>query len=190
MTNESFPVVCLGGSAGAVEAIRGLLRALPPEPGLSVVVVQHRRGPSILPEVLAASTTMIVELIVEGMLLERDHVYVIPPNCELSISGTVFHLRSVSKSRGWPNVITIFLESLAHSWKGKAIAVILSGLDSDGAAALKAVKSVGGTTFAQKKETAQFPEMPISAIKTGNVDFELSITEIAQELMRIGRANF
>jgi len=111
MTNESLPVVCLGGLGGAVEAIRGLLRALPPEPGLSVVVVQHRRGPSIFPEVLAASTTMIVQLIVGGMLLERDHVYVIPPNCEFSISGTVFHLRSVSKSRSWPNVITIFLES-------------------------------------------------------------------------------
>jgi chemotaxis response regulator CheB len=133
---------------------------------------------------------MEVQLIAEGMPLERDHVYVIPPNCELMISGGLFHLHSVSKSRGWPNVITIFLNSLAHSWKSKVIAVILSGLDSDGAAALKAVKSAGGITFAQKKETAQFPDMPISAIETGNVDFELSVAEIAHELARIGRAGF
>src|SRR5258707_7864161 len=81
MTSEKFPVVCLGGSAGAVEAIRGLLRALPPEPGLAVVVVQHRRGPSVLADVLSASSSMRVQLIAEGMPLERDRVYVIPPNC-------------------------------------------------------------------------------------------------------------
>jgi two-component system chemotaxis response regulator CheB len=190
VTIEYFPVVCLGGSAGAIEAIRGLLRALPPEPGLTMVVIQHRRGPSVLPEVLAASTSMKVHLIADGMLLERDNVYVIPPNCELSISGRVLHLRSVSKARGWPNIITIFLNSLASSWKSKAIAVILSGLDSDGAAALKAVKAAGGTTFAQKTETAQFPDMPISAIKTGNIDFELPVEEIAHELARIGRVGF
>lgn len=129
---------------------------------------------------------MPVVLVREGMPLERNHVYVIPPNCDLTLSADAFHLSALSKPYGWPRVITIFLESLAKHWTGQPIAVILSGLDSDGAEALRSIKAAGGITFAQKRSTAPFPDMPQSALDTGFVDFELTPEEIAHQLVRIG----
>ncbi|MEO8060213.1 MAG: chemotaxis protein CheB, partial [Burkholderiales bacterium] len=108
-------------------------------------------------------------------------------NRDLHVDGQVFHLTPISKPRGWPDVITVFLQSLTRFWDGKLIAVIVSGYDGDGAAALCGIKAVGGITIAQKLATAIQPDMPESAIATGCIDFVLSPEDIAKEIVRIAR---
>jgi chemotaxis response regulator CheB len=98
-----------------------------------------------------------------------------------------FRLEPISKPRGWPDVITVFLRSLARHWNGKLVAVIVSGFDGDGADALCAIRDVGGVVIAQKLETAEQPDMPESAIASGCVDFVLSPEEIAAEISRIAK---
>ena len=93
--SASFPVVCLGGSAGGIQPLTSLIREIPANAGLAIVVVQHRRGPSELPALLSRMTPMRVQLITQGMSVERDHVYVIPPNCDLRLSAGAFHLSSL-----------------------------------------------------------------------------------------------
>jgi two-component system chemotaxis response regulator CheB len=129
-----------------------------------------------------------VELITDGLVLQPNHVSIIPAQRDLlHILDGVFRLKPVSKPRGWPDVITVFLHSLAQHWNGKLIAVIVSGYDGDGAAALCGIKKAGGITIAQKLETAARPDMPESAISTGCIDFVLSPEDIAQEIVRIAR---
>jgi chemotaxis response regulator CheB len=179
MADKAFPVVCLGASAGGLDAYIRLIREIPVDAGAAIVVINHmRRQPTMLPEILGKATSMRVQLITKGMSLQQNHLYVIPPNCDLTLRDEAFRLSGLSKPNGWPNVITVFLKSLAKTWTGKPVAVILSGSGSDGAAALGAIKAAGGITFAQKPETAEFPEMPQSAIDTGFVDFKLSPEEI------------
>jgi chemotaxis response regulator CheB len=100
----------------------------------------------------------------------------------------VFQLKPISKPRGWPDVITVFLKSLTQYWDGKLIAVIVSGYDGDGAATLCGIKEAGGTIIAQKLATANQPDMPESAIDTGCIDFVLSPEDIAREIVRIAQA--
>ena len=101
-----------------------------------------------------------------------------------------FRLKPISKPRGWPDVITVCLVSLTRHWEGQLIAVIVSGYDGDGAAALCGIRDVGGITIAQKLETADFPDMPASAIASGCVDFILSPEEIAQKIVSIAHGTF
>ena len=99
-----------------------------------------------------------------------------------------FRLKPISKPRGWPDVITVFLRSLTENWDGKLVAVIVSGFDGDGAAALCGIKEVGGITIAQKPDTAGQPDMPENAIASGCIDFILSPEDIAKEIKRIAHA--
>jgi len=101
------------------------------------------------------------------------------------LEAVSFTLTPISKPRGWPDVITVFLQSLTRYWDGKLIAVIVSGYDGDGAAALSGIKDVGGITIAQKLSTAKQPDMPESAIASGCIDFVLSPEDIAREIVRI-----
>ena len=100
----------------------------------------------------------------------------------------MFHLAPISKPRGWPDVITVFLQSLTQFWDGKLIAVIVSGYDGDGAAALCGIQQVGGITMAQTLATAIQPAMPESAIASGCIDFVLSPEDIAEQIVRIAHA--
>jgi chemotaxis response regulator CheB len=131
---------------------------------------------------------MPVELITEKLLIEPDHVFIIPVQRDLHVFNGEFRLKPISKPRGWPDVITVFLRSLTKHWDGKLIAVIVSGYDGDGAAALCGIKKVGGVTIAQKLDTAGAPDMPESAIASGCIDFVLSPEDIAQEIVRIAHA--
>jgi len=186
MPMKNFPVVCVGGSAGGLDAYIRLLKNLPADMGVAIVIVNHITVmPTQLHEVLPRFSKMPVELITEDLLIEPDHVYIIPANRDLHIDGDVFHLAPISKPRGWPDVITVFLESLTQFWDGKLIAVIVSGFDGDGAAALCGIKEVGGITIAQKLDTASQPDMPESAIASGCIDFILSPEDIAKEIVRI-----
>ena len=185
---KNFPIVCVGGSAGGLDAYIRLLKHLPADMGVAVVIVNHiTMMPTQLHEVLPRFSRMPVDLITERLLIEPDRVFVIPANRDLHIGDGVFLLKPISKPRGWPDVITVFLRSLADCWNGKLIAVIVSGYDGDGAAALCAIKDVGGITIAQKLDTATQPDMPQSAIASGCVDFVLSPEEIAEKILDIAR---
>ena len=183
---KDFPVVCVGGSAGGLEAYTRLLRHLPADMGVAIVIVNHLRTVStLLHELLPRHTAMPVELITEGLVLQPNHVFIIPAQRDLHVLNGEFRLKPISKPRGWPDVITVFLRSLTRHWNGKLIAVIVSGYDGDGAAALCEIKDVGGITIAQKPDTAGQPDMPGSAIASGCIDFVLSPEDIAQEIVRI-----
>jgi len=187
---KNFPVVCVGGSAGGLDAYIRLLKDLPADMGVAVVIVNHITVmPTQLHQVLPRFSRMPVELITEDLLIQPDRVYIIPANRDLHVDGEVFHLAPISKLRGWPDVITVFLRSMTRFWDGPLIAVIVSGYDGDGAAALCGIREVGGITMAQKLDTASQPDMPQSAIDSGCIDFVLSPEDIAKEIVRIARAH-
>jgi two-component system, chemotaxis family, protein-glutamate methylesterase/glutaminase len=140
-----------------------------------------------LHEILPRFTSMPVDLITEGLTLRPNRVFIIPAQHDLHVLDGEFRLEPISKPRGWPDVITVFLRSMTEHWHGKLIAVIVSGYDGDGAEALCGIKDVGGITIAQKPETARQPEMPNSAMESGCIDFVLSPEDIAREIIRISR---
>jgi len=186
---KDFPVVCVGGSAGGLDAYIRLLQHLPSDMGIAIVIVNHLRTVATkLHEILPRYTEMPVELITEKLDIEPNHVFIIPEKRDLHVLDGEFRLKPISKPRGWPDVITIFMRSMTEHWDGKLIAIIVSGYDGDGAAALCGIKEVGGITIAQKPETAGQPDMPESAIASGCIDFVLSPEDIAQEIVRIAHA--
>ena len=186
---RNFPIVCVGGSAGGLDAYTRLLQHLPADMGVAIVIVNHLRSVAThLHEILPHHTKMPVELISEKLLIQPNHVFIIPAQRDLHVLDGEFRLKPISKPRGWPDVITVFLRSLTENWDGKLIAVIVSGFDGDGAAALCGIKEVGGITIAQKPDTAGQPDMPESAIASGCIDFVLSPKDIAQEIVRIAQA--
>jgi two-component system chemotaxis response regulator CheB len=183
---KNFPVVCVGGSAGGLDAYIRLLQHLPADMGVAIVIVNHLRNvDTLLDEILQRYTKMPVERISEGLDLRPNHVFIIPPQRDLHVLDGQFRLEPISKPRGWPDFITVFLRSLTEHWDGKIIAVIVSGYDGDGAAALCGIKDVGGITIAQKLDTAAQPDMPASALATGCIDFVLSPEDIAREIVQI-----
>jgi chemotaxis response regulator CheB len=183
---NDFPVVCVGGSAGALDAYVRLLSHLRCDLGVAVIIVNHLRNTTtLLHEILPRYTKMPVELITEGLTIRPNRVFIIPPQRDLHVLHGRFRLEPISKPRGWPDVITVFLRSFAENWNGKVIAVIVSGYDGDGAAALAEIHDVGGVTIAQTLETAEHPDMPASAIASGAVDFVLSPEAIALKIARI-----
>jgi chemotaxis response regulator CheB len=186
---KDFPVVCVGGSAGGLDAYTRLLRHLPADMGVAIVIVNHLRSVATrLHEILPRYTKMPVELITERLDIKPDHVFIIPEKRDLHVLDGEFRLKPISKPRGWPDVMTVFMRSLTENWAGKLIAVIVSGFDGDGAAALCGIKDVGGTTIAQKPDSAFQPDMPESAIATGCIDFVLSPKEIARKIVQIAHA--
>jgi two-component system, chemotaxis family, protein-glutamate methylesterase/glutaminase len=141
---RDFPVVCVGGSAGGLDAYTRLLRHLPADMGVGIVIVNHLRTvATLLHEILPRCTEMPVELITERLLIQPNRVFIIPEKSDLHVLDGEFRLKPISKPWGWPDVITVFLRSLTQHWDGKLIAVIVSGYDGDGAAALCGFKEVG-----------------------------------------------
>jgi len=182
---NDFRVVCLGGSAGGLEAYMDILRGLPADTGMAFVIAPHRAQEyaHLLPHLLNTVTVMPVVEVKQGMRLEPNRVFVMPPRVDMSLTGNVFDLRTTAKPRGWPKTINTFLCSLAEAAGPRAVAVILSGLDGDGSAALKAIKSAGGLTFAQSD--ASYDSMPRSAVETGHIDYLLPASGIAKALLTV-----
>jgi chemotaxis response regulator CheB len=182
---NDFRVVCLGGSAGGLYGYKDILRGLPDDTGLAFVVAPHRalENAHLLPQLLTTVTEMPVVEVEQGMRLEPNRVFVMPPRMDLTMTGNQFQLRATSRPRGWPKTINVFLCSLAEEAGPRAVAVILSGLDHDGSAALKAIKDAGGLTVAQSD--ASYPAMPRHAVETGHVDYLLPATEIAEALLAL-----
>lgn len=183
---RDFPIVCVGGSAGGLDAYTRLLKNLPADLGVAIVIVNHLRTVATrLHQILPNYTAMPVELITDRLDVRPNCVFIIPEKRDLHVLNGEFRLKPISKPMGWPDVITVFLRSLTENWDGQMIAVIVSGYDGDGAAALCGIKEVGGITIAQKPDTAIQPDMPQSAIESGCIDFVLSPEEIAMEIRRI-----
>jgi len=186
---KDFPIVCVGGSAGGLDAYTRLLQNLPADLGVAIVIVNHlRKVATLLHKILPRFTKMPVELITEKLNIGPNRVFIIPEKRDLHVLNGEFRLKPISKPHGWPDVITVFMRSMTEHWDGKLIAVIVSGYDGDGADALCGIKEVGGITIAQKPETAAQPDMPVSAIESGCIDFILSPEDIAREIRRIASA--
>lgn len=186
---DDVTVVCVGGSAGGLDAYTRLLRNLPGNLDVAIVIVNHVRNvATLLHEILPKHTPMPVELITDRLLIQANHVFIIPEARDLHVLDGEFRLEPISKPRGWPDVITVFLRSLTEHWHGQLIAIIVSGYDGDGAEALCGIREVGGVTIAQRLDTASQPDMPQSAIDSGCVDFVLSPEEIADAIVRLTRA--
>jgi chemotaxis response regulator CheB len=154
--------------------------------GVAIVVVNHlRQTVTRLHEILPRHTAMPVVLITDGLRIQPDRVYIIPERRDLHVRNGRFRLEPISKPGGWPDVITVFLRSLSENWNGRVIAVIVSGYDGDGAAALRNIKAAGGFTIAQDVVSAGQPDMPQSAIDSGYIDFVLPPEAIARKIVEL-----
>ena len=183
----SLPIVAIGASAGGLEALQQLFGALPGDPGAAFVVIQHlaRERTSMLSEILSRATTMPVVEVQSEALVEANHVYVIPPDRDMTIEHGSLQLVVRAKD-GVHRPVDRFFRGLAAERGQKAIGVILSGTGNDGTLGLEEIKAEGGFTFAQD-ETAQHDGMPRNAVASGCVDLVLSPHEIAREIARVVR---
>jgi two-component system CheB/CheR fusion protein len=184
-----FPIVGIGASAGGLETFSDLLSHLPPDTGMGFVYVQHLdpKHESMLTTLLAKTTTLPIHEAVDGLMVEANHVYVIPPNANLGLQNGKLTLGPRTDGHEPHMSIDHFMRSLAEDRRDRAIGVVLSGSASDGALGLQAIKEQGGLTFAQTPSSAKFDSMPRSAINAGAVDLVLPPQDIAAELARIGQ---
>ena len=184
-----FAVVGVGASAGGLAAFTKFLGAIPNTTGMAFVLVQHLapQHESQLVQLLSKETSMPVVEVSDGMAVEPNNVYVIPPNAELTLTQGVLRLAPRAETNGVHLSIDHFMRSLAHDRSSRAIGVVLSGTGSDGTLGLAEIKAAGGITFAQDPASAESPEMPTSAITSGGADFVRTPAEIAHELATISR---
>lgn len=181
----SFPVVGIGASAGGLEALEQFFDHTPLNCGMAFVVIQHldptREG--MMPELLRRSTAMPVFQVEDCTPVQKDHVYVIPPNKDISILHGVLHLLEPTAPRGLRLPIDFFLRSLALDQRERSIGVILSGMGSDGTLGLRAIKEKGGLVLVQDPKTAKCDSMPGSAIEAGLADFVAPVGEIPARIL-------
>ncbi len=178
-------VVGLGASAGALEVFERFLAHMPPDSGMALVLVQHLdpHRPTLLPELLSRHTRMPVQPATHGLIIEPDHVYVIPPGALLTIEKGTLCLAEPSESRSLRNPIDTFFRSLAEDQAERAVAIVLTGTGSDGTAGIQAIKEQGGLTLAQCPGSARFDGMPASAVGTGLVDYVLPVEQMPAKLL-------
>jgi len=186
---NDFLIVAVGASAGGIEASAELIRNLPGDTGMAFVFVQHLdpKHPSILSEILAKGTEMKVSEVKDGMRIEPDRIYVIPPNTLMSVTVHVLHLTPRGDAPGVHMVIDHFMRSLAEAQGSRSVGIILSGTGSDGTLGVAEIQARGGVTFAQDEATAKYHNMPRSAINAGYIDYVFAPKDIARELARIAK---
>jgi two-component system, chemotaxis family, CheB/CheR fusion protein len=170
---ESFPVVGIGASAGGLEALQELFRAMPPDTGMAFIVIthQHPAHESVLPELLSRETRMTVVKIEDGMRVEPNRVHVLGAGWSVTLEGGRLKLAKLDPARAFVMQIDIFFRSLALDMSERAVSIVLSGTGSDGASGMKEVKAQGGLTLAQEPPSAKYSSMPLSARDTGMVDY-------------------
>jgi two-component system chemotaxis response regulator CheB len=186
--DAAFDVVALAASAGGLKALSQVLSGLPPDFPASIVLVQHLdpRYRSLMPNILNKRTPLLVKQAEESDLLKPGTVYVAPPNRHLLVNpdGTLSLSQSELVHFVRPSADLLF-ESVAASYKGRALAVVLTGTGMDGNMGVRAIRKMGGTVIVQDKKTSQFFGMPDAAIQTGAVDFVLPLDEIASAMIRL-----
>ena len=177
-------IVGIGGSAGALNAYKALLEALPSNTGMAFVIVSHIHpaAHSYLAQILSRHTKMPVMLASTAMPIEANHVYVIPENADLTIESYTFKVVSPRARRN--NQIDLLFISLAEAMGARAIGIIFSGYEGDGTEGCKHIKTKGGKTFAQDS-SAEVDSMPLRAQASGCVDFVLPPDKIPDELQRL-----
>ncbi len=184
-----FPIVGIGASVGGLDALKKLFAATPPDSGIAFVVVPHLdpAHASLMVSLLAKSTAMQVSEVQEGTRIEPNHVYVIPPNRLLTVSAGVLYLTEPVETHAAYTSIDWFLRSLAEDQHENAICILLSGTGSHGTAGLRAINANGGAAFVQDPATAEFPQMPQSAIAAGLADHVLPVERIPAAVLEYCR---
>jgi two-component system, chemotaxis family, CheB/CheR fusion protein len=179
-----FPVVALGASAGGLEAFEQFFRAMPADSGMGFVLLQHLdpTHASILSEILQRSTSMPVVEARNLMPVERNHVYVIPPNHDMVIARGRLSLSVSARPRGGPLPIDRFFRSLAEDQGEYAVGIVLSGSGTDGTLGLRAIHGAGGLCLVQDPATAKYDGMPASAIQSGFVTQVLAVEDMPKAL--------
>ncbi len=180
-----FPVVGIGASAGGLEALERFLSHVPANSGMAFVIVQHldptRTG--MMPELLQRTTRMKVVQVKDRTVVQPDHVYVIPPNKDMSILHGVLHLLEPASPRGLRLPIDFFFRSLAQDQQERSIGVILSGMGSDGTLGLRSIKEKAGVVLVQDPATAKFDGMPRSVIDSGLADIVAPVDDLPGRIL-------
>jgi two-component system, chemotaxis family, CheB/CheR fusion protein len=183
----SFPVVGIGASAGGLAAFEAFFTGMPElvEPGMAFVVVQHLAPDhkSILADILRRCTKMQVFEVEDGMLVQPNCVYIIPPDRDMAFLNGTLQLLEPSAPRGLRLPIDFFFRSLAQDHRSLAIGIILSGTGNDGTQGIRAIKAEGGMVMVQSIESCDFDGMPRSVINTGLADYELAPKEMPGQLI-------
>ena len=182
---QPFPVVGIGASAGGLEAFESFFDAMPSDSGIAFVVVAHLDPThiSLLPELLQKHTEMQIFQVEDGMSVQRNTVYIIPPNRDLNLLNGQLQLRELKHPRGKNLPIDSFFSSLAEDQGANAACIVLSGTGSDGTLGLRAIKGKGGLTIVQNEESARYDGMPQNAAATGLADFVLPPEQMPNELI-------
>ena len=188
-SSDKFPVVAVGASAGGLDACRKLISALPAANGMAFILVQHLdpTHESMMVDLLAGHTSMLVLQAIDGMLIESNHLYVIPPGTYLSVRDGALRLSRPQARHGARLPFDFLLYSLADEYGPRAVCVILSGTGADGSLGLKVVKERSELVVAQDPDEAAYDGMPRSAIMTGAVDLVLPVAKIAEALAKFSR---
>ena len=186
---KDFIVVGIGASAGGLDACRKFLSALPADSGMAFILIQHLDPThiSMMPDLLVRYTSLLVRQAVEGMAVERNHLYVIPPGAFLAIGDGVLHLSQPQARHGARLPFDFLLHSMAQAYGARAACVVLSGTGSDGSLGLRSVKEQGGLVLAQDPDEAGHDGMPRSAIVTGLVDQILPASLLSDALIKYSR---
>jgi len=187
--SKSFPIACVGASAGGLEALIALFKSLPKNINMAFVLIQHLepQHKSALSEILSRESSLNICEAKNNTKVESAHVYVIPPNTLMTISKGKLRITSrIKRADGRYLPVDFFMASLAQDKREKAIGIILSGTGSDGTQGAKAIKAQGGIIFAQDEKTSRYFGMPGSAIASGCADFVLGPKEIARKLVYLG----
>jgi len=183
--DAEFPIIGIGASAGGLEALELFMKNVPEGSGMAFVVIQHlaptQKG--VLPELLQRATSMPVAQITDGMKIERDHVYVIPPNKDISLLNGMLYLFQPEAPRGLRLPVDFFFRSLAADREASSVGVILSGMGSDGMLGLRDIKEKAGGAFVQDPSSAKFDGMPNSAINAGLADIVARVEELPGKIV-------
>jgi two-component system, chemotaxis family, CheB/CheR fusion protein len=188
-SKPGFAVVGIGASAGGLDAFKRFFSAMPGKPGIAFVLIQHLdpTHESLTSELLARHTQMAVVEATDDLQIEPDHVYVIPPNFYLALSGKKIRLSEPPERRGMRVPVDFFFRSLADDRHERAIGILLSGTGSDGTNGVREIKAAGGMVMVQEPETTEWEGMPRSAIATGVVDYILPVEQMPKVLNRYVR---
>ncbi|MEI6683128.1 MAG: chemotaxis protein CheB [Bacteroidota bacterium] len=188
---SQFPIVGIGASAGGLEALEQFFGNMPRNNGMSFVVIQHLDPThvGIMPQLLQRTTSMKVFQATDRLKVKPECVYVIPPNKSMSLLNGALHLFDPVESRGLRLPIDIFFRSLADDMKEKSIAIVLSGMGSDGSLGMKAIKEHNGVVLIQDPASAKFDGMPRSALEAVIPDIVAPAEELPGKLMAFLKFN-
>ncbi len=187
-TPPAMQVIGIGASAGGLEACSIFLDNLPANTGMAFILVQHLDPDheSLMVNLLAPHTSLVVLEAVEGMAIEPDHLYIIPPAFFLTVDAEILHLVPAPAHRGVRLPFDMLLQSMAKTYGARASCIVMSGTGADGSVGLRAIKAAGGMVIAQKPSEAGYDGMPLSAIATGAVDAVLTVAEMPAALAQRG----